>query len=145
MKGNFRKFNKSLSNLASNISQHARALRGRKNLGQLLDELGITKASGNSDEQCGFKILPNFERFRQKNLRELDSSLAGVVQALKTSRRFDNSVIIFVSDNGAREWSDPSLPNHNAPLRGAKGSVYEGGTKVPAVIHSPTLLRGARR
>ena len=87
----------------------------------------------------------HMERFRQKNLRELDSSLAGVVQALKTSRRLDNSVIIFISDNGAREWSDPSLPNHNAPLRGAKGSVYEGGTKVPAVIHSPTLLSGGRR
>ena len=84
------------------------------------------------------------EHFRQKNLQELDGSVSSVVQALKSSGRFANSVVIFISDNGAREWSDPSLPNHNAPLRGAKGSVYEGGTKVPALIHSP-LVTGGRR
>ena len=84
------------------------------------------------------------EQFRQKNLRDLDGSVSSVVQALKSSGRFANSVVIFISDNGAREWSDPSLPNHNAPLRGAKGSVYEGGTKVPALIHSP-LVTGGRR
>lgn len=84
------------------------------------------------------------EQFRQKNLQELDGSVSSVIQALKSSGRFANSVVIFISDNGAREWSDPSLPNHNAPLRGAKGSVYEGGTKVPALIHSP-LVTGGRR
>ena len=84
------------------------------------------------------------EQFRQKNLRDMDESVSSVVQALKSSGRFANSVVIFISDNGAREWSDPSLPNHNAPLHGAKGSVYEGGTKVPALIHSP-LVTGGRR
>ena len=84
------------------------------------------------------------ELFRRKNLQELDDSIASVVQALKSSGRYANSVIIFISDNGAREWSDPSLPNHNAPLRGAKGSVYEGGTKVPALIHSPLVIGGRR-
>ena len=84
------------------------------------------------------------EQFRRKNLQDLDGSVASVVHALKSSGRYANSVVIFISDNGAREWSDPSLPNHNAPLRGAKGSVYEGGTKVPALIHSP-LVTGGRR
>ena len=84
------------------------------------------------------------EQFRRKNLQDLDRSVASVVHALKSSGRYANSVVIFISDNGAREWSDPSLPNHNAPLRGAKGSVYEGGTKVPALIHSP-LVTGGRR
>ena len=84
------------------------------------------------------------ELFRRKNLQELDDSIASVVQALKSSGRYANSVIIFISDNGAREWSDPSLPNHNSPLRGAKGSVYEGGTKVPALIHSPLVIGGRR-
>ena len=84
------------------------------------------------------------EQFRRRNLQDLDGSVASVVHALKSSGRYANSVVIFISDNGAREWSDPSLPNHNAPLRGAKGSVYEGGTKVPALIHSP-LVTGGRR
>ena len=84
------------------------------------------------------------EQFRSKNLQDLDGSVASVVHALKSSGRYANSVVIFISDNGAREWSDPSLPNHNAPLRGAKGSVYEGGTKVPALIHSPMVTGGRR-
>ena len=84
------------------------------------------------------------ELFRRENLQDMDRSVASVVQALKSSGRYANSIVIFISDNGAREWSDPSLPNHNAPLRGAKGSVYEGGTKVPALIHSP-LVTGGRR
>merc|ERR1712110_1067538 len=43
------------------------------------------------------------ELFRRKNLQELDDSIASVVQALKSSGRYANSVIIFISDNGARE------------------------------------------
>ena len=37
--------------------------------------------------------------------------------------------------NGGR-WNNP-----NFPLRGSKGTLYEGGTEVPRFIHSP-LLRG---
>ena len=45
-----------------------------------------------------------------------------------------------MSDNGGRAvpgGDSRSSPNH--PLRGSKGSVYEGGTKVPGFIHSPLL------
>ena len=45
-----------------------------------------------------------------------------------------------MSDNGGRAVPGGhrrSSPNH--PLRGSKGSVYEGGTKVPGFIHSPLL------
>ena len=35
--------------------------------------------------------------------------------------------------------------NPNYPLRGSKGTVYEGGTKVPAFIHDPRLKTGSNR
>ena len=84
------------------------------------------------------------EQLRRENLEELDTSISSVVEALRSSGRYNNSVIIFLSDNGAREWSEPSLPNHNAPFRGGKGTVYEGGTRIPGFIHSP-LVKGKVR
>ena len=56
------------------------------------------------------------------------------------SGHYNNTVILFMSDNGGRAvpgGDSRSSPNH--PLRGSKGSVYEGGTKVPGFIHSPLL------
>mgnify|MGYP001222539281 CR=1 FL=1 len=82
------------------------------------------------------------EELRGENLEELDASISSVVEALRWSGRYNNSVIIFLSDNGAREWSEPSLPNHNAPFRGGKGTVYEGGTRIPGFVHSPLRGRG---
>ena len=85
------------------------------------------------------------EQLRQENLEEWDAAIIGIVEALKVTGRYENSVLLFFSDNGARESSDPSLPKHNAPCRGGKGSVYEGGTRVPAFLHSPLLVRQNRR
>lgn len=84
------------------------------------------------------------EELRRENLEELDASISSVVEALRSSGRYNNSVIIFLSDNGARESSEPSLPNHNAPFRGGKGTVYEGGTRIPGFVHSP-LVTGRGR
>ena len=84
------------------------------------------------------------EQLRRENLKELDASISSVVEALRSSGRYNNSVIIFLSDNGARVWSEPSLPDHNAPFRGGKGTVYEGGTRIPGFIHSPLITGGGR-
>ena len=52
----------------------------------------------------------------------------------------DNTYIIFLSDNGGRT-SIPIGPEQkiarNFPLRGGKGSMYEGGLRVPFVISGP--------
>ena len=47
-----------------------------------------------------------------------------------------NTVIIFMSDNGGRNY--PGI-RPNLPLRGGKGSIYEGGTKVPGIVFSSQL------
>ena len=77
---------------------------------------------------------------RRKKLSEMDESVKQIVKALKTSGHYSNTVIFFISDNGARAMLDTENTNNpNYPLRGSKGTVYEGGTKVPAFIHSPCL------
>ena len=47
----------------------------------------------------------------------------------------DNTYIIFASDNGGC----PASGGKNTPLRGSKGTLFEGGVKVDAFIHSRAL------
>ena len=83
---------------------------------------------------------------RRKKLSEMDESVKQIVKALQTSGYYSNTVIFFISDNGARAMLDTENTNNpNYPLRGSKGTVYEGGTKVPAFIHSPRLKAGSNR
>jgi len=70
---------------------------------------------------------------------ELDYGIGNVTEALYTAGMYDNSVIIMVSDNGG-----PLGHSNNAPLRGGKGQLWEGGVRVEAWVHSP-LINVARR
>ena len=56
--------------------------------------------------------------------------------------QYENTVIIFMSDNGGRFIKKASnADNPNFPLRGFKNTIYEGGTRVPGFIHSPLLYK----
>ena len=62
-----------------------------------------------------------------------------MVAALKKSGLYENSVLIFSSDNGGNY---PTLSNF--PLRGWKGWLYEGGVKAVQFVHSPLLRKSYR-
>jgi len=68
-----------------------------------------------------------------KSLSVLDASIKSIYKAMKSSGALDNSYIIFASDNGGC----PTAGGRNYPLRGTKGSLFEGGTKVDAFVYSP--------
>ncbi|CAL4122499.1 unnamed protein product [Meganyctiphanes norvegica] len=70
----------------------------------------------------------------------MDESVGAVVDALKSTDQYDNTVIIFSTDNGAQQ----NIIDANYPLRGYKFSVWEGGTRGAGFIHSP-LLQGIPR
>ncbi len=61
----------------------------------------------------------------------VDWSVRALVHRLKELGLYEDTMIIFTSDNGSRAKDGAS----NAPLRGAKFTAYEGGFRVPFIVH----------
>ncbi|XP_062309797.1 arylsulfatase I [Osmerus eperlanus] len=70
----------------------------------------------------------------------VDESVRKVTYALRKYGFYRNSVLIFSTDNGAQPFTGGS----NWPLRGRKGTYWEGGVRAVGFVHSP-LLRHRRR
>jgi len=62
-------------------------------------------------------------------LESMDTAIGKMIAAIKAKGVLDNTLIIFFSDNGGA--------NENPPFRNGKGSTYEGGVRVPCIIHWP--------
>ncbi|MBQ8972870.1 MAG: sulfatase, partial [Clostridia bacterium] len=60
----------------------------------------------------------------------LDENIGRLVEALKAAGRFENTLIVFTSDNGGLSTAEGS-PTCNLPAIEGKGWIYEGGTRVP--------------
>merc|ERR1712227_1141446 len=72
----------------------------------------------------------------------LDEGIGNLTRTLKQQGLYDNTLIIFSSDNGApsnQAYPHGSGTHANWPLRGGKLQLYEGGIRVPAFIHSNLL------
>ena len=73
----------------------------------------------------------------------MDKSLGDIMQFLKSKKVADNTIIIFLSDNGGLSLSGArGTIEHiqNLPLRAGKGSVYEGGIRVPMIVKWPNVV-----
>ncbi|MBK7930915.1 MAG: arylsulfatase [Bryobacterales bacterium] len=63
----------------------------------------------------------------------MDTGVGRILAALDAEGMRGNTIVLFLSDNGGPVGSGA----RNTPLRGAKGSAWEGGTRVPAVMRFP--------
>ena len=82
--------------------------------------------------------LPNGDHalYRAGALTAMDAGVGKVVDALKAAGLYDNSVIVFTTDNGGAVEKAS-----NYPLRDRKESLYEGGVRGVGWVHSPRLCR----
>ena len=76
-------------------------------------------------------------------VRSVDDNVGRVLTALEGLKVDDRTVVVFVSDNGGyvNEYHDRRVTT-NEPLRSGKGSLYEGGIRVPLIIRVPKSLAG---
>ena len=83
-------------------------------------------------------------------ISELDDHVGRILESLEKSSVASNTVVIFSSDNGATHagppgtqfhvgGADPKFFNSTAGLRSYKGSVYEGGIRVPMIVRYPSI------
>ena len=64
----------------------------------------------------------------------LDDGIARVVAALKSAGIYEDTTIVFTSDNGGPTHGDESTQSNNHPLRGGKNTLFEGGTRVVGLV-----------
>jgi len=82
--------------------------------------------------------ISEFEAVYASMIEGMDKSLGDLMEKLKENGQWENTIIIFMSDNG-----QPSQASLNKPLRGHKLLPYEGGIRVPMIVYWPGKVKKA--
>lgn len=80
-------------------------------------------------------------------VESLDDAIGTLLDAVDAAGIADRTAILFVSDNGGNMYNqvEGARPTSNAPLRGGKATMFEGGVRVPCVVGWPGVTAPASR
>lgn len=119
--------------LVSHFTTHS-PLAAPSDLIEKYEELGYGKSTlkwGNTSERVTADYMAMTEHF--------DKSVGEIVKKLRNLNIEDNTLIVMIGDNGAlgRLWD-------HSPLRGSKGTFYEGGIRTPLIIKWPVGIKAGQ-
>ena len=91
------------------------------------------------------KLFSSIENTKRRSyaamIWAMDRAIGKLIDALKASGEFENTLIWFLSDNGGATGN----ASVNLPLAGHKGIKFEGGTRVPFFAHWPKQFKEPKR
>jgi len=74
---------------------------------------------------------------------ELDARIGAIMDKIRTLGLDKNTLVFYTTDNGA--WQDVYPDAGYTPFRGTKGTVREGGNRVPAIAWMPGKIKGGEK
>lgn len=86
-----------------------------------------------------------FNPYYAAMVESLDDGVGRIIQILKENGLLENTIVVFTSDNGGLGLDELGpTPTNLSPLRKWKGHIYEGGTRIPAIISWPGKLKAGK-
>ncbi len=81
-------------------------------------------------------LEPEIERVTAAMIAALDDAVGAILHGLEGAGVAERTLVVFLSDNGADVATDVA-GRRNAPFSGHKGTLYEGGIRVPCALRWP--------
>lgn len=80
-------------------------------------------------------------------IESMDDAVGTLLNAIDELGIADNTIIVFASDNGGNMYNEVEgeTPTSNAPLRGGKATMFEGGVRGPCIVIWPPVIKANSR